>query len=111
MKTLSILAATATLFASTLSQAAMGPDYYENARSICQVQAHIKAEKRFPIDAKRAAEAKVVPVQKGKALEVTARDEANGKQVECRCTLIPGDADLYPAVRLKEPPECTVNNR
>ena len=111
MKLSSIFVAILTLLASTMSQATMGTDYYENARDICQAHAHIKAEKRFPIDAKRAAEAKVVPIQKGKALEVTARDEANGKQVECRCTIIPGDADLYPAVRLKGQPECTVTNR
>ena len=48
-----ILFTAAVLAAPTISQAAMGVDYHENARSICQVRAHLKAGKRFPVDPKK----------------------------------------------------------
>jgi hypothetical protein len=109
MKVITILFSAAVLALPAISQAAMGVDYHENARSICQVRAHLKAGKRFPVDAQRARSAKVVPIRKGQALEVTAWDEANGQRVECRCTVVPGDADLYPAVRLQGDPVCTTS--
>ncbi len=109
MKLSSLLVALAALAAPTLSPAAMGVDYYRNARDVCQWWAHMKVGKPYPIDARRAAAAKVVPIDKGNALEVTTSDEANGQKSECRCTVIPGDADLYPAVRNKNPPVCTLS--
>ena len=87
----------------------MGVDYYRNARDVCQAFAQMKVGKKLPLDAARAATAKVVPIEKGKALEVTALDELNGQKSECHCTLIPGDADLYPAVRNRNPPSCTLS--
>ena len=88
------------------SQAAMDKGYYSNAREVCQLHAQMKAGKLLPVDKTRALIAKVTPINKGKSLQVTAWDESGGKNFECSCIFGPGDADLYPSVRLAEQPNC-----
>lgn len=86
----------------------MDEGYYSNARQVCQLHVQMKAGKRLPVDKVRALIAKVTPINKAKNLQVTAWDESGGKTFECSCTFGPGDADLYPSVRLAEPPNCNV---
>ncbi|MDK2126752.1 hypothetical protein [Parachitinimonas caeni] len=106
MKCLYALAISAFLV-SGISFAGMDKGYYPNARDVCQVHAQLKAGKRLPIDPQRAAIAKVELINKGRNLKVTAWDHDGSKQVECTCIVGPGDADLYPSVRLAEPPSCS----
>jgi hypothetical protein len=88
-------------------QAAMDKGYYSNSRDICQLHVQIKAGKRLPIDKSRASIAKVTPINKGMNLEVRAWDESAGKIYECICIFGPGDADLYPSVRIAGQPNCS----
>lgn len=93
---------------SGASHAFMDRGYYPNARDVCQLHAQLKAGKRPPLDQARALIAKVTPLGKGERLHVVAWDESGGKTYECSCIVVPGDLDLYPAVRLAEPPSCSV---
>jgi hypothetical protein len=108
MKIQSVIFTAVIFLLPQASQAAMDKGYYPNAREVCQLHAQMKAGKRPPVDKTRALIAKVIPINKGKNLQVTAWDESGGKTFECSCTFGPGDADLYPSVRLAEPPNCAV---
>lgn len=96
------------LFLPAVGKAAMDEGYYPNARQVCQLQAQLAAGKRPPVDKARAFAAKVVPINKRRNLQVVARYESGGKTFECVCVFGPGDADLYPSVRLAGPPNCGV---
>jgi hypothetical protein len=108
VKSQSVFFAVVVSFLPQASQAAMDKGYYSNAREACQLHAQMKAGKRPPVDKARALMAKVTPINKGKNLQVIASDELDGKNSECSCLFGPGDADLYPSVRLAEPPNCAV---
>ena len=79
----------------------MGRDYYENATSTCRVHVWMRTSGR-PEPAMT-----VTPINGGQNLKVVAT--ANG--VSCTCLYRPGDADLYPSVRLMEPPVCSATQR
>jgi hypothetical protein len=100
-----IFAVPAFLF-STSPLAKMGQDYYPNSRDLCQIHAQVKAGKFPAVNKARSSLAKVTPINKGNNLKVTAWDEMPGKLIECICVFEPGDADLYPSVRLVSPPDC-----
>lgn len=100
-----VLKVTATVIAMTLAPVAityagprMGPDYYENATSTCRVHVWTHAGSRPPVSFA------VKPVNNGQNLRVLA----TGGGWSCSCLYRPGDADLYPSVRLVEPPVCSV---
>ena len=74
----------------------MGPDYHENATSTCRVHVWTRAGGRPLVSFA------VTPENKGQNLRVLA----SGGGWTCSCLYRPGDADLYPSVRLVEPPVC-----
>ena len=102
------VAALAAASATAAKPPAMGEKYHENARSVCQLRAHTYLGKRFPVQAP-SFPASVKSVRNGKALEVVARDESNGRNSECTCIFVPGDSDLNNTVRLDGEPSCNAS--
>ena len=96
---LSVIAAAALALAPTVSFAGqkMGPDYHENATSTCRVHVWTRAGGRPVVSFAISQE------NKGQNLRVLA----SGGGWTCSCLYRPGDADLYPSVRLVEPPVCS----
>jgi hypothetical protein len=89
-----------------VSQAAMDEGYYSTAREVCQLQVQLKTGKRPPVNKEKALNAKVSLINKGENLLVVAWEESGGNAYKCTCTFGPGDADLYPSVRLTKSPSC-----
>lgn len=97
-----------TTSATAAKPPAMGEKYHENARSVCQLRAHVALGKKFPVQAP-SFPASVKSIRNGKALEVVAHDESNGRNSECTCIFVTGDSDLNNTVRLDGEPSCNVS--